>query len=134
MNKYNVTQELMNELNKWNETLKENDVHMDEIRLDDLPALVDDWIFTGNYVLEITNRLITLMHFVNGDDVFEIGTPTYIVQRNDIKSRAGRQYLHITSDDCALILYGMENATRFDDFEEASGWANKHFEVVEVDE
>lgn len=27
-----------------------------------------------------------------------------------------------------------KDATRFDDFEKASEWANKHFEVVEVDE
>lgn len=134
MNKYKVTEELMNELNKFNKSLKGNDVHMDEVLLDDFPALVDDWVFTKNSVFETINRLITLMHFVNGEDVFEIGTPKYIVQIKDNKTISGHKYLKLEADGEAFIFYGLKNATRFDDFEKASEWANKHFEVVEVDE
>lgn len=134
MNKYNVTEELMNELNKWNKTIKDNDLHMDEIQIDDFPGLVDDWVFTENSVFETINRLITLMHFVNGEDVFEIRTQKYIVQIKDNNTISGHKYLKLEANKEAFIFYGLENATRFDDFEKASEWANKHFEVVEVDE
>lgn len=134
MKKYKVTQEFMNELNKWNKTIKDNDLHMEEIPLYDFPALVDDWFFTENSVFETINRLIALMRFVNGEDVFEIRTQKYIVQIKDHKTISGYKYLKLEADEEAFIFYGLKNATRFDNFEEASEWANKHFEVVEVDE
>lgn len=134
MNKYKVTEELMNELNKWKKTIKDNDLHVDEISLDDFPGLVDDWVFTENSVFETINRLITLMHFVNGEDVFEIGTPKYILQRKGANLKRLREYIRINEYDGIEIDYFKENATRFDDFAKASAWANKHFEVVEVDE
>lgn len=134
MNKYKVTEELMNELNKWNKTIKDNDLHADEITLDDFPGLVDDWVFTENSVFETINRLITLMHFVNGEDVFEVGTPKYVVQRKDAVLSGVHQYLNLEKNRNVRLIYGLAHATRFDDFEKASEWANKHFEVVEVDE
>lgn len=134
MSKYKVTQELMNELNKLNETIKDDDAHIDEIQLDDFPALVDDWVFTGKSVLEITNRLIAFMHFINGEDVFEIGKPSYIVQRKEIVSPDGIEYLHIYRDGSLQFVYSSHFATKFDDYMNAREWAGIHFEVVEVDE
>lgn len=134
MNKYKVTQEFMDELNKWNKALKDNDLHMDEIPLDDFTGLVDDWVFTENSVFETINRLITLMHFVNGEDVFEIGTPSYVVRLKDDIKLYGKGYIVIATNGYVGVSYYMEDATRFDDFNTASEWANEHFEVVEVDE
>ena len=54
----------------------------------------------------------------------------YVVQRKD----AIHQYLNVGQNGNVQLIYGLENATRFDDFEKASEWYNKHFEVVEVDE
>ena len=45
-----------------------------------------------------------------------------------------REYIRINEYGGIEIDYVKENATRFDDFEKASEWANAHFEVVEVDE
>lgn len=134
MNKYKVTQEIMNELNKWNKTLKDNDLHMDEISLYDFPRLVDDWIFTKNSVLETINRLITIMHFLNGEDVFEAVEPYYIVQRKDAVLLSGREYLYVFTDKSLGFVYSKQYATRFDDYMQAREWAGIHFEVVEVDE
>ena len=134
MNKYKLTEELMNELNKWNKTIKDNDLHVDEIPLDDFPGLVDDWVFTENSVFETINRLITLMHFVNGEDVFEVGNPSYVVRLQDDIKLYGKGYIFIATNGYVSVTYYMEDATRFDDFNKASEWANKHFEVVEIDE
>lgn len=61
-------------------------------------------------------------------------TPKCIVKRDDFECMQGAEYLRISIDESSEIVHMKEDATRFYDFNEASGWANAHFEVVEVDE
>lgn len=129
MNKYKVTEGLMNELNEWNKNIKDEDLHMDEIPLDEFPILVDDWIFTKNSVLETINRLITIMHFVNGEDVFIVENPSYIVR---VKGDNG--YINVEDYHPFSIVSDKRDATVFYRLEEAKQYENAVLEVVTLDE
>ena len=134
MNKYKVTQEFMDSLDGWRYRWVNGELPVNAFSSENINDVVERWRFEHFSNDEIMKRLGALLNWINGEEVFKVGTPNYIVQRREIKSRAGREYLHVTSDDCAQIVYGKENATKFDNFEKALEWANTHFEVVEVDE
>lgn len=137
MKKYKVKQELMDSLNEWNESHKYPDgtTLINQHTLNELPEDVTEWIFglKENFG-EHNRRLGAVINWINGEDVFEIGTPHYVVRIKENKAISGYKYLKLEADREAFIFYGLENATLFDDFEKASEWANAHFEVVEVDE
>lgn len=137
MKKYKVTQEFMEALEEWNDSHKYQDgtTLINQHTLNDLTEDVTEWLFeTGTTLAERNRRYGAIINWINGEGVFKIGTPTYIVQLNEVKPIAGREYLYIRSDESACMVSLKSDATRFDDFEKASEWANKHFEVVEVDE
>lgn len=78
MTKYQVTQEVMDELIEWR-----NDNHLDpEIdllyafvdgdKIQKLPVIVDTWWLTPDDPTENNNRLIAILRWLNGEDVFEI--------------------------------------------------------------
>ena len=137
---YKVTQEFMNELIKWRDYMSLDtksdfiDTFVDGQDIQKMPGLVDAWWSDSYDSMENNNRLIAIIQWLNGEDVFEVGTPKYIVQRKEIVSNAGREYMEVMFDGSLEIVYFKEDATRFNDFNKASEWANKHFEVVEVDE
>lgn len=136
MKKYKVTNQFMVVLNEWNDNHKYPDgtTMINQYTLNELPEDVTEWIFEiRTNVAEGNRRLGALINWINGEDVFEVGTPSYVVRlKDDIKY--GKGYIIITTNDYVGVTYYMEDATRFDDFNKASEWANKHFEVVEVDE
>lgn len=133
MKKYNVTQEFMDDLNEWNDNHKYPDgtTLINQHTLNNLPEDVTEWLFEIRTIAaEKNNRLGALINWINGEDVFEVGTPKYIVQQKEIRAR----FIRLMRDGSVELVYGLKYATRFDDFNTASEWANKHFEVVEVDE
>lgn len=135
MKKYKVSQEFIDALNNWK--LEQDLDIMVNVYPEDLiklPEIVKSW---QNYPVELVNRnkrLIAVINWINGEEVFEVGTPKYVVQRKDAVLSGVHQYLNVEQNGNIHLIYGLENATRFDDFEKASEWYNKHFEVVEVDE
>lgn len=133
---YKVTQEFMEELNKWRyeHALQFDIVYLNKYALDALPKIVKDWRESGGNVVEDNKRLMAIFNWTAGENVFEIGTPKYIVQRKDPVSRYGREYLYVSIDKHLKFVYEQPHATRFDDYMEAREWAGIHFEVVEVDE
>lgn len=138
MKKYKVTQEFMDDLNEWNDNHKYPDgtTLINQHTLNDLPEDVTNWLFPiPSNVAEGNRRFGAIINWINGEDVlFEIGTPSYIVQRKVYNLFVGRQYIGRGNYGEIIITSNKEDATRFDDFNKASEWANKHFEVVEVDE
>lgn len=135
MKKYKVPQEFMEELNNWK---REQDLDIlvnvypeDLIRL---PEIVKTWQKQPVKLVDRNKRLIAVINWINGEEVFEVETPKYVVQRKDAVLSGIHQYLNVEQNGNIHLIYGLENATRFDDFEKASEWYNKHFEVVEVDE
>ena len=135
MKKYKVTQEFMDALKEWNDSHKYTDgtTLINQHTLNELPEDVTEWIFeTGTTLAEGNRRYGALINWINGEDVFEIGTPKYIVQRKVFNLFFGRQYISHGNYGEISITRSKEDATRFDDFNKASEWANAHFEVVEV--
>lgn len=137
---YKVTQELMNELIKWRDDngLETKTRYMYEaVDGDDIqriPDVVDIW-WTGPYnSIERNNRLIAIIKWLNGEDVFEVEMAHKFVVRNDKPDGYGDYYY-------VQVLIGVTNrslslagATKFDTREEAQEWANSHQVVVEIDE
>lgn len=137
MKKYKVTQEFMDALNKWNENHKYPDgtTLINQHTLNDLPEDVTEWLFEIlTIAAEKNNRLGALINWINGEDVFKVSEPSYIVQRKEVVSPAGREYLHIYRDGSLQFVYSNRLATKFDDYMKAHEWAGIHFEVVGLDE
>lgn len=134
MKKYKVTQEFMNELIKWRDEYTRDCFGVDAHALDYMPKVVDNWRFNELSSYESNRRFGAIINWINGEDVFEIGKQEYIVQRKVFNLFIGRQYISRGDYGEVRITRIKEDATRFDDFNKASGWANNYFEVVEVDE
>lgn len=134
MNKYKVTQEFMEGLEDWRDKFINGEIPVNALTAETHDNVIELWRFKHIDNGEIMKRLGALINWINGEDVFEVGTPKYIVQRKDAVDSDMREYIHLERYGDVCLLYGLENATRFDDFGKASEWANKHFEVVEVDE
>ncbi len=137
--KYVVSQDFMNELEEWRYV---DDFLVDHFELYTLPDIVKKWrLYDTISNKESNNRLITIIRWVNGEDVFEVEKPKKCVVRSkDIDSDNNRLYVEIEKHDNlkydvpTLAKEVPENATKFDTKEEAESWANAHQEVIEVEE
>ena len=134
--KYVVSQEFMNDLKKW----KNNLVTYNEGRfigsdeLDDLPGIINAWWGDEVPDEENNNRLIAIIRWLNGEDVFEVEKPKkWVVRSKETGEDGNYGYVFINLHNLALNTYHISNATRFDTKEEAQSWANSHQEVVEVE-
>lgn len=134
MKKYKVTPKFMDELEDWKIKWEDDKISVNATLFDRRIKTIEHWRIGISSVSESYKHFGALVNWINGEDVFEIGTPKYIVQRKDAVGSDMREYIHLERYGDVCLLYGLENATRFDDFVKASEWANKHFEVVEVDE
>ena len=135
--KYVVSQEFMNSLKDWKKRGNTDVYFVGSYDLSMLPDYVKRW---WNYPeinnFECNNRLIAIIRWVNGEDVFEVEKPKKWVVRSKYSSEAG-EHLYVMlfigrGIKDATTLWGINNATKFDTKEEAESWANSHQEVVEV--
>ena len=105
------------------------------------PDEIDDWWLDHNISeKERNNRLIAIIRWVNGEDVFEVEKPKKWAVRSKGTDNDG-DYRYVSVFDSYFgITYAdsgkdkLENATHFDTKEEAESWANAHQEVIEVEE
>ena len=101
------------------------------------PDEIDDWWLDHNISeKERNNRLIAIIRWVNGEDVFEVEKPKKLVVRSKETDGDG-DYHYVDLDNFKNLksvstIYGLDFATKFDAKEEAQSWANSHQEVVEV--
>lgn len=135
MKKYKVTQEFIDSLDGWRDRFVNGEFKVNAFTSETINNVVERWRFEHFSNDEIMKRLGALLNWINGEDVFEIGTPKYIVKRtrNPVLSDVD-EYISFNSSGSAFIVNNEKDATRFVTFEKASEWANKHFKVVEVDE
>ena len=133
MKKYKVTQEFMDGLEDWRGKFINGEILVNALTAETHDNVIELWRFKGLGNGEFVQRLGALLNWINGEDVFEVGTPSYVVGLKDAIRLYGKGYIRIANNGCVNLTYYIEEATRFDNFEEASEWANKHFEVVEVD-
>ena len=138
MDNMKISKEVYDALVEWREYMALNqspDVFVNEYALSTLPKVIDDW--WGDFRVDIkesNNRLIAIIRWVNGEDVFEIEKPKKWVVRSKEHDEGGHyQYVKTGHFNMSFNEYHIEHATRFDAKEEAESWANSHQEVIEVE-
>lgn len=138
--KYLVTQEFMNELIEWRndknlDAKKEFiDTFIDGHNIQNITDIISDWWIEPANPIENNNRLITIIQWLNGEDVFEVEEPHKFVVRSDNKDDEGDYwYVVIYQDLITKFHHSVNVATKFDTREEAQEWANSHQVVVEID-
>lgn len=134
MKKYKVTQEFMDSLEDWRGKFVNGEITVNALTHETHDNVVELWRLKHINNGEPMKRLGALLNWINGEDVFEIGTPKYVVQLKGVVTLLGKGYIYTATDGYVSVTYSIEDATKFDDFEKASEWTNKHFEVVEAKE
>ena len=128
--KYVVSQTFMDELKKWKDNLKMNGKHsVYDYDIHEFSDIIEDWWSpVGIRDYEQNNRLIAILRWVNGEDVFEIEKPKkWVVHELNTE-------LYVTTyDGHTGITPNRDYITKFDTKEEAQSWANSHQEVLEVE-
>ena len=132
--KYVVSQEFMNELEEWKKRGNTDVYFVGSYDISMLPDYVKRW---WNYPeinnFECNNRLIAIIRWVNGEDVFEVEKPKkWVVRSKGTDIDDDYAYVRLPAYNVQTTVYGVETATKFDTKEEAQSWANSHQEVVEV--
>ena len=132
--KYVVSQEFMTELKEWKQANFSDDfmfVNGDTIY--DFSEVVNNWWYAPLSDQEQNNRLIAIIRWVNGEDVFEVEKPKkFIVRSKESDIDNDYTYVYVTNSGLQEASYNKSIATKFNTKEEAQEWANSHQEVVEV--
>lgn len=132
--KYVVSQEFMNELNLWCDIRKLHDFRLLISDLHSLPDLIKNWQKDElQSDKESNNRLIAIIRWVNGEDVFEVEKPKKWVVRSKRTDEDGYYWYVANYKGLTNRVFYEEQATKFETKEEAQSWANSHQEVVEVE-
>ena len=137
---YKVTQEFMDELIKWRD---KNDldaktgsayefVVWDNIQ--NIPYVIGIWWTGLDNPIENNNRLIAIIQWLNGEDVFKVEEPHKFVVRNDTYDDREYYWYVKNTKGMTYIVFDISQATKFDTREEAQEWSNSHQVVIEIDE
>lgn len=138
---YKVTQEFINELMKWRDYMSLDtksdfiDTFVDGQDIQQIPGLVDAW-WTDSYDSSENNkRLIAIIQWLNGEDVFEVEEPhKFVVHSKEADEGGHYGYVSAGKHGIAYNRYYLKEATKFNTREEAQEWSNSHQVVVEIDE
>ena len=136
--KYVVSQVFLNELKDWKKRGNTDVYFVGSYDISMLPIDVIRWWDCpeiNNF--EQNNRLIAIIRWVNGEDVFEVEKPKKWVIRSkgtDDGGHYGYGRLLLANNNTLFMGYSLAKATFFDTKEEAQSWSNAHQEVVEVEE
>jgi len=99
--------------------------------LSTLPDKVKIWWYSGEYSTDRSNRLVAIISWLNGDEVFEVEKPKFVVRSDKTDSYGDYTYVVVKGGTTATS-YFLSNATKFSTREEAQEWANSHQVVIEV--
>lgn len=138
---YKVTQEFMNEFIEWRDINNLDALQgnwQNTFRPADFkyfPDVVSHWRLEDENPIERNNRLIAIIQWLNGEDVFEVENPHKFVVRSEHTDQGGHYgYVAAGQSGISYNRYYINEATKFDTREEAQEWANSHQVVVEIDE
>lgn len=136
--KYKVTQEFIVALIKWQDskgldaTSGYGLTYMESSDLAELPRVAKAWWEADKNPMERNRRLIAIISWLNGDEVFEVEKPKFVVRSDKTDSYGDYTYVVVKGGTTATS-YFLSNATKFSTREEAQEWANSHQVVIEVD-
>lgn len=135
---YKVTQEFMNELIEWRDdnSLGTKTGYMYEAvngyDIQRLPDVIDIWWTMPSNSIERNNRLIAIIKWLNGEDVFEVDASNkFIIKSEHPKPDGDYSYVKVFNGIASPSYFNY--ATKFETQEEAQEWANSHQVVVEID-
>lgn len=137
--KYKVTKEFIDKLVEWRDdecidaTSGKNYNYINDNDLDELPAVVEGWWVYDNDPIERNNRLIAIIQWLNGDEVFEVEEPHKFIIRSEKPNWDGDYWYVIFKEGMTDTTTHLSKATKFSTREEAKEWANSHQVVIEVD-
>lgn len=136
---YKVTQEFMHELIEWRD---DNDLYAKSgdissfvywNNIQKIPNVVDTWWTGKDDPIENNNRLIAIIQWLNGEDVFEVEAQHKFVVRSNKYNYIGDYTYVAIRNYMTTTTRILSSATKFDTREEAQEWANSHQVVVEID-
>lgn len=140
--KMKISKEVYDALVEWRDTQSiyassgRVDEFIDGIDLQYIPDIVNSWWVTPEEPVATNNRLIAIIRWVNGEDVFEVEKPKkWIVRSKETDIHGDYRYVqryNAFQIDFMGITASITTATKFDTKEEAESWANSHQEVLEV--
>ena len=138
--KMKISKEVYDALIEWKYTLDSNDDEykplVSWVNIKNLPETVYMWLGDDVPDKENNNRLIAIIRWVNGEDVFEVEKPKkWIVRSKETDNKGNYMYGYIVPNERLKYMemaYGKYPSAYFDTKEEAESWANSHQEVVEV--
>lgn len=134
--KYLVSRKIMDALNEWKGDEQLNYYPVRAVELNRIPNALNNWWKDETIKdKEKNNRLIAIIRWVNGEDVFEVEKPKkWVVRSKDTDNDGEYQYVRVL-EDAPLIdtVYAINIASFFDTFDDAEEWANAHQEVIEVE-
>ena len=140
MKKYKVTQEFMHGLVEWRD---KNDLDAKTgsayefvvgDNINNIPYVIGIWWTDLDNPIDNNNRLIAIIQWLNGEDVFEVEAPHKFVVRSDKTDMDGKYSYVFISDGVTGTMSTYVYANKFNTREEAQEWANSHQVVVEIDE
>lgn len=137
---YKVTQEFMNKMIEWrddedlNATNGESCNYVNRDDLYDLPDVAVVWWVDDNEPIERNNRLIAIIQWLNGEDVFEVEAPRKFVVRSEERDDDGDYWYVLCHESSMHTSFMLSKSTKFDTREEAQEWANSHQVVIEIGE
>ena len=139
--KYKVTQKFMDEFKEWRDknhldaTSGMKRTYISPLQLDTIPRVFLGWQLDAKNPIERNKRLIAIIQWLNGEDVFELEKPHKFIVRSDKSDNDGDYiYVQVKNGTAVRYRYYASGATRFDTREEAQEWANAHQVIVEIDE
>lgn len=136
--KVKISKEVYDALVEWRDANYLDHTHINGGDLLRLPTFIlNFWLELGISQNEANNRLIAIIRWLNGEDVFEVEKPKkWVIRSKDCTEQGG--YLYVMLDIShgvkkTINFWDKDIATRFDTKEEAESWANAHQEVIEVE-
>lgn len=132
MKKYSIRQSIMYDLKNWKEEQHidvDNDAVVSWGDFKNEPGRVQNWRLNTGSAIEANNRLIAIVKWLNGEDVFVVDTPSYIVRKKGV-----RKYVNVEAESGFELVNDKRDATVFYRLENAKEYENAIFEVVELDE
>ncbi|ANU78885.1 hypothetical protein BI065_gp11 [Weissella phage WCP30] len=140
--RYKVTQYFMEELNDWKERTglsQKMDIqqisYLDAGELSQIPESILLWRVDSKLdVKEKNERLIAIIKWLNGEDVFEVEKKQWVVRSKTSNNLLKYLHLHFfEKGGVKTPVYDMYwgNVEKFDNREEAEKWVVPGFEVVE---
>lgn len=136
---YKVTQKFMDELIDWRSRKNIDAINGDctsYLGQGDLvlPCPIINWWLDDKNPIERNNRLIAIIQWLNGEDVFELEKQNKFIVRSE-NTNTDKYYTYVDVDEgITTTVYYVKYATNFYTQEEAQEWANSHQVVVEIDE